>query len=66
MAKKKDDAKAKSSTEKSSTEKSGAVKSGAGATRRVAKLRDKLTDAMQDPPTRDQIVRAIRALMQEK
>lgn len=37
-----------------------------GADRRVARLRDKLTDAMQDPLTREQIVRAIRAMMQEK
>ncbi|MBX7199074.1 MAG: hypothetical protein K1X51_06815 [Rhodospirillaceae bacterium] len=36
------------------------------AERRVAQLRDKLTDAMQDPLTREQIVRAIRAMMQEK
>ena len=37
-----------------------------GANKRVAQLRDKLTEAMQDPLTRDQIVRAIRAMMQEK
>ena len=60
MAKKKDDVKAKSKP------KSGTEKSKPGAERRVAKLRDKLTEAMQDPLTRDQIVRAIRALMQEK
>ena len=34
-----------------------------GAERRVAQLRNKLTDAMQDPLMRDQIVRAIRAMM---
>lgn len=39
---------------------------GKGAEQRVAQLRDKLTTAMQDPLTRDQIVRAIRAMMQEK
>lgn len=36
------------------------------AARRVAQLKGKLTKAMQDPLTRDQIVRAIRAMMQEK
>lgn len=49
--------------------KKSAKKSGAGekgAERRVAQLRDKLTTAMKDPLTRDQIVRAIRAMMQEK
>ena len=34
--------------------------------RKATQLRDKLTDAMQDPLTRDQMVRAIRAMMQEK
>jgi hypothetical protein len=37
-----------------------------GANKRVTQLRDKLTEAMQDPLTRDQIVRAIRSMMQEK
>ena len=37
-----------------------------GAEKRVAHLRNKLTEAMQDPLMRDQIVRAIRAMMQEK
>ncbi|MHB1204508.1 MAG: hypothetical protein ACYCZX_02990 [Rhodospirillaceae bacterium] len=37
-----------------------------GAEKRVAQLRNKLTEAMQDPLMRDQIVRAIRAMMQEK
>jgi hypothetical protein len=37
-----------------------------GVNKRVTQLRDKLTEAMQDPLTRDQIVRAIRAMMQEK
>lgn len=36
------------------------------AERRVAQLKDKLTDAMRDPLTREQIVRAIRAMLQEK
>lgn len=54
--KKKDEAKSKA---KSATEKKGAEK-------RVAQLRNKLTEAMQDPLMRDQIVRAIRAMMQEK
>ena len=35
------------------------------AARRVALLRDKLATAMDDPLTRDQIVRAIRAMMAE-
>ncbi len=39
---------------------------GKAAERRVAQLRDKLTGAMRDPLTREQIVRAIRAMMQEK
>jgi hypothetical protein len=37
-----------------------------GTNKRVAQLRNKLTEAMQDPLTRDQIVRAIRAMLQEK
>ncbi len=37
-----------------------------GTEKRVAQLRNKLTEAMQDPLMRDQIVRAIRAMMQEK
>jgi hypothetical protein len=55
---------AKPSVGKTSVAKRGAGETGAD--RRVAQLRNKLTDAMQDPLTRDQIVRAIRALMQEK
>ena len=41
-------------------------KAGKAAEQRVAQLRDKLTGAMRDPLTREQIVRAIRAMMQEK
>ena len=57
--------------------KSGAPKSKTSTTsddggderksaRRVALMRNKLTEAMQDPITRDQIVKAIRSMMQEK
>ncbi len=56
MAKKKDEKPAKNP----------AKASGKAAERRIAQLRDKLTGAMQDPLTREQIVRAIRAMMQEK
>lgn len=38
----------------------------APAQRRVALLRHKLTRAMDDPLTRDQIVKAIRSMMTEQ
>lgn len=38
-------------------------KDNAAAARRVALLRHKLTHAMEDPLTRDQIVRAIRSMV---
>jgi len=43
----------------------GKKASGKGAARRVAFLRHKLTKAMDDPLTRDQIVKAIRSMMTE-
>ncbi len=66
MAKKKNPPKAKSDTKSAKAAKDDTTASEAGAARRVARTRDKLAEAMQDPLTRDQIVRAIRALMQEK
>ncbi len=56
MAKKKDGKPAQSPPKTSSK----------AAEKRVAQLKTKLAEAMQDPLTRDQIVRAIRAMMQEK
>lgn len=44
----------------------GVAKADKAAARRVEQLKSKLTDAMRDPLMRDQIVRAIRAMMQEK
>lgn len=40
-------------------------KDDAAARRRVSLLRHKLTKAMEDPLTRDQIVRAIRGMLNE-
>ena len=68
MAKKKDGKPTKPEATKLKTAKLDAesTKTGKGAARRVAQLKGKLTEAMQDPLMRDQIVRAIRAMMQEK
>ncbi len=65
MAKKKNPPKGKSGA-KPAKDKVITAASESGAARRVARTRDKLAEAMQDPLTRDQIVRAIRAMMQEK
>lgn len=44
----------------------GEAKTDKGAARRVEQLKGKLTEAMRDPLMRDQIVRAIRAMLHEK
>jgi hypothetical protein len=36
------------------------------AAKRMAQTRRKISDAMEDPTMRDQLVRAIRSMMQEK
>lgn len=63
---KKDKAKSKSKTPKAPA---AAVETTTGddseAARRVAFLRHKLTKAMDDPLTREQIVKAIRSMMTE-
>ncbi len=56
---------AKKKPPKNDMAKPGAVsgEDDAAAQRRVALLRHKLTRAMDDPLTRDQIVKAIRSMM---
>lgn len=65
MANKKDKTPPKAA-KRQATKRKDTEDQGKGAQRRVAQLKSKLTEAMQDPLTRDQIVRAIRAMMQEK